>query len=484
MRVLLVHNHYRRHGGEDVAFAAESRVLRRYGHEVGEVREHNDRIARLGRLHLAAGTIWSLDSRRRLAVVLRDFRPDVVHFHNTFPLISPSAYAACRAAGAPVVQTLANYRLLCPGANFVRDGRPCEACTRHAAPWPGVLHRCYRGSAAATATVAAMLVAHRAARTWSRMVDVFVAPTEFARRKFVDGGLPGERIRVKPNVVDPDPGPGRHEGGFALFAGRLSREKGVATLLRAWELLGAAAPPLKVVGTGPLAPAPGACTTPRIEWLGWRPRDEVLALMRDAAVLVFPSHCYESFGLALAEAFATGLPVIASRLGAMAELVEHGRTGWLFEPGDAAELAAAVTRAFADGAVLRAMGRAARAAYEERYTAERNHALLMEIYRAARAAAAARGAGAGSAPAAGMDGAAPSAARDGAGPAAGMDVTGPAAGIDGGGPAGRTDAAGRAPPAGTAAGARRTEPVGGARPTDADGEAGGPGSPGEVSRAA
>ncbi len=315
--------------------------------------------------------------------MLREARPDVVHFHNTFPLISPSAYAACRAAGVPVVQTLANYRLLCPGATFVRDGRPCEDCTRHAVPWPGVLHRCYRDGAAATATVAAMLVTHRLLRTWTRMVDVFVAPTDFARRKFVEGGLPERRVRVKPNFVDPDPGVGGHRGDYALFAGRLSTEKGVDTLLRAWGRLGVAAPPLKVVGAGPLEATLAEGAPPAVEALGWRPRVEVLALMKEAAFLVFPSDCYESFGLGMAEAFATGLPVIASRRGAMAEVVEDGRTGLHFEPGDADDLAAKVVWARAHRAELARMGRTARLEYEARYTPARNHELLADIYRAA-----------------------------------------------------------------------------------------------------
>lgn len=386
MRVLLVHNHYRQPGGEDVAFAAECALLRRHGHEVFELREHNDRIAEIGRLRLAAGTVWSRKARAQLSALLRTVRPEVVHFHNTFPLISPSAYAACREASVPVVQTLSNYRLLCPGANFVRGGRPCEACTRHALPWPAVVHRCYRDSLAATATVSAMLSVHRTARTWTRLVDVFVTPTEFARRKFIEGGIPADRVRVKPNFVWPDPGAGRHDGGYALYAGRLSPEKGVETLVEAWRRLGADAPPLRVVGAGPLETVVADRAGPRIEFLGWRPREEVLALMQSAALLVFPSECYESFGLALAEAFATGLPVVASRLGAMAEVVAHGRTGLLFDAGDADDLATQVRRAFADPEALAAMGCAARAEYEARYTAERNHALLMEIYRAALAA--------------------------------------------------------------------------------------------------
>lgn len=387
MRVLLVHSRYRRPGGEDVAYDAERELLRRHGHEVREYVDHNDRVAGIGPVRLAAGTVWSRQSRRRIAAALRAACPDVVHFHNTFPLISPSGYAACRAEGVPVVQTLANYRLLCPGANLVRDGRPCEACVGRAVPWPGVVHRCYRSSGAATAAVASMIAVHRFLGTWVRMVDVFVAPTAFAARKFVEGGLPAERVRVKPNFVDPDPGPGRHEGGFALFAGRLSKEKGVETLLRAWGRLGREAPPLKVVGAGPLERAAPGGAPPRVEFLGWRGRDEVLALMREARLLVFPSECYESFGLALVEAYATGLPVVASRLGAMAELVEDGRTGLLFEAGDADDLAGRVAWAWSHGDELARMGRNARAAYEARYTAAANHARLLEIYAAAGASA-------------------------------------------------------------------------------------------------
>lgn len=379
LRVLVVHNHYRERGGEDAVFEAETALLRKNGVDVVTYEEHSDRATSIPPFRLAVEVVWSRESRRRLAAEIERVRPDVVHFHNPFPLISPSAYYACRAAGVAVVQRLPNYRILCPGANLVRDGRVCQDCLGRSLPWPALVHGCYRGSRPATASVASMIVTHRLLGTWERMVDVYVPPSEFARSKFIEGGLPADRIVSKPNFVDPDPGIGTHDGGFALYAGRLSEEKGVATLLRAWKALGPDAPPLRIAGDGPLATLL-AHAPPKVEWLGRRSKAEVFDLMRQANVLIFPSDCFESFGLAIAEAYATGLPVIASRHGAMAEIVDEGRTGLLFDPGDANSLATRVRWALAHPDEMRAMGRAARLAYEERYTAARAFHLLEAIY--------------------------------------------------------------------------------------------------------
>jgi glycosyltransferase involved in cell wall biosynthesis len=283
-----------------------------------------------------------------------------------------------------VIQTLHNYRLLCPSAIFFRDGHACENCLGKLIPWPGVLHRCYRDSRAATGAVAAMLVVHRLLRTWERTVDIFIALTEFARQKFIQGGLPADRVVVKPNFVYPDPGPGAHDGGYALFAGRLSPEKGVRTLLAAWERLGPGIP-LKIAGDGPLArEVARACERhPQIEWLGAQPLERVYALMGAAALVIAPSEWYETFGRVVVEAYAKGTPVIASDLGALAELVEDGRTGLRFRPGNPEDLAAKVAWAWRHPRELAAMGREARREYELKYTAERNYELLMEIYRLA-----------------------------------------------------------------------------------------------------
>lgn len=378
--ILLVHNHYQQPGGEDSVLTAEVSLLANHGHRVSRYTVHNDAVRAMPALRLALHTIWSAESYRTLRTLIRSERPDLIHVHNTLPLLSPSVYYAARAEGLPVVQTLHNYRLLCPNALFFRQGRVCEDCLGKTPPWPGVRHACYRQSRAATATVAAMLTVHRLLRTWQRMVDVYIALTEFARQKFIQGGLPAEKIVVKPNFVHPDPGPREGLGDYALYVGRLSSEKGIQTLLTAWKSLGSGYP-LKIVGSGPLH-ASGSLRgqSPHIDWLGQQPRETVLQLMKGARILIFPSLVYENFPMSIAEAFAVGLPVIASCLGAMAELVEHGRTGLLFRPGDPEDLADKVAWAWSHPHALAEMGRAARHEYETKYSAECNYKQLIEIY--------------------------------------------------------------------------------------------------------
>lgn len=376
--VAVIHNRYREPGGEDGAVAADIDLLAARGHVVSHLSTTNHALSALGPLGSASKTVWNAGARRTVAALLIRARPGIAHFHNTFPLLSPAVYSAAHDAGVPVVQTLHNYRLLCPNALLFRDGAPCEDCVSRRVKWPGVAHMCYRGSRGASAATAAMLALHSAAGTWERAVDVYIALTEFARRKFVDGGLPADRVVVRPNFIADDPGPGRHGGGYALFVGRLSPEKGVDTLLDAWRRVGRHVP-LKVVGAGPLA-GHLAADVAGVEFLGPLPRERVLALMHDAACLVFPSACYENFPLVLAEAFATGLPVVASGHGAAAEIVTEGRTGHHFAPGDADALAGAVERAFARPGELAAMGEAARREYETHYTPDLAYERLMAIY--------------------------------------------------------------------------------------------------------
>ena len=423
-KFLVAHNLYQQPGGEDSSTDSETRVLSSAGHRVVEYVRDNDEIARYGlwrKATLAPRTVWAWDSYREIKALLERERPDVAHFHNTFPLISPAAYYACREAGVPVVQTLHNYRLLCPAATLQNDGRVCEDCLGRS-PWRGVLHGCYRGSRPATAAVALMLSVHRWLGTWSKMVDCYIALTEFARRKFIEGGLPAEKIVVEPNFVYPDPMKGGQESevrsqesavriqllaivnhqspitnhqfpDYALFVGRLSEEKGVRTLVAAWQRLGSGIP-LRVVGDGPLR----AELEAQVSRLGlsrvWRGKpaatsisfhgrltpDHVTPVMKRARFLVFPSELYEGMPRTIIEAFACGVPVIASRLGAMQEIVEDGRTGLHFTPGDADDLAAKVEWAWTHPEQMETMGRAARAEYEAKYTAERNYQLLMSTY--------------------------------------------------------------------------------------------------------
>jgi glycosyltransferase involved in cell wall biosynthesis len=396
VKILVVHNAYQQRGGEDAVVGSEVRLLEANGHAVIRYERHNDELKGRGALGgIGAGieTVWSSRSFREVRELIGKERPDVAHFHNAFPLISPSAYYACARMGVPVVQTLHNYRLLCPAATFLRDGKVCEACLGRNA-WPGVVHGCYRGSRAATAAAAAMLAVHRGMGSWQTKVDVYVALSEFTRRKFIEGGLPAERIVVKPNLVAGDLAPKTQPGGYVLFVGRLSEEKGPQLLLSAWRGMHTKVP-LRIAGDGPLledlSREVRASSLAQIELTGHRTSDEVRALMQGARFLVFPSIWYEGFPMTIAEAFAGGLPVVASQLGSMAEIVQGGVTGLHFEPGNAVDLAAKVEWAWNHPEELARMGRGARAEYEAKYQPSTNYEMLMDIYRGAMARRAQQG---------------------------------------------------------------------------------------------
>jgi glycosyltransferase involved in cell wall biosynthesis len=385
MKILLVHNRYQIAGGEDTVVQAEKSMLETHGHEVALLESDNADISGgVGRLQAAMGAVYSRRGKRRVASELARFRPDVMHVHNFFPLFSPSIYSAAREAGVAVVQTLHNYRLVCPNALLFRDGHVCEDCVGRAVPLPGVVHACYRGSRLATAPVVAMLAVHRALGTWTNMVDAYIALTEFSRQKLIEGGVPAEKIFAKPNFVHPCPVVGDGQGGYALFAGRLSEEKGISTLLAAWKQI-AEQIPLKMVGNGPLAQMVQSATKQSrgIEWLGQVSREQTLDLMRHATLLIFPSIVYETFGMSIVEAFAVGLPVVASDLGAMSSLIQHRRTGLHFRAGDADDLVAQVRYARTHPAEFQEMRLAARKEFETKYTAERNHEMLLNIYHTA-----------------------------------------------------------------------------------------------------
>jgi len=390
MRVLLVHCRYQIRGGEDECVEFERRLLEGAGVEVDLYEDDNHRVDEIGRLRAAIDTVWSARSHRAIRERLRAKPYDVVHVHNFFPLISPAVHHAAKAEGCAVVQTLHNYRLLCPNGIFFRDGRVCEDCLGRSVAWPGVVHACYRGSRPATAAIAAMLAGHRLLGTWCHKVDAFIALNDFGRRKFIEGGLPAKRIVVKPNFVTPDPGIGDGAGGFALFVGRLNPEKGVATLLDAWRRLDGKIP-LKIVGDGPLTEqvAEAAAEVPGIEFLGRRPLAEFYDLAGRASFFVFPSTWYEGFPRVIMECFARGTPIVASAIGPIAEVVRDGVTGVHFRPGDAQDLADKVEGLLARPDALAAMRGAARAEFEAKYTAKIALERTLAVY--GRALACSRG---------------------------------------------------------------------------------------------
>ena len=387
LKVLLGHNSYQWPGGEDTAFELDAQILEERGHAVARYHRHNDEIGDPGPVAAArtvGRSIWSIRTQRELRDLLAAERPDVAHFQNTFPLVSPSAFAACHRAGVPVVITVQNYRLACPSAFLFRDGELCEDCLHRTVKWPGVLHACYRDSRAQTAAVATMLAAHRVSGAWARHIDVVIAVSRFGRDKLVEAGVPEDRVVVRPNFTAPDPGrrlAGEH-GDHVLFAGRLSAEKGVDVVLDAAAL--APEVPIRIVGDGPERPAleeqARRLRLQNVEFAGLRPRPEVQQLMRGARVLVFPSRWYEHFPFVLVEAFASGLPAIASDVGAMPEIVAANGAGALFRPGDAADLADRLRWAWSHPAEVAAMGAAARTAFEERYSADRAYENLIAAY--------------------------------------------------------------------------------------------------------
>jgi len=388
VKIALVHNTYQRAGGEDAVFEQECEMLKEAGHQVVTYTRSNwdtDGYRAIRRISLAKKTVWASDSRQDFLQLLRREKPDVVHVHNTFVMISPSIYSACFEAGVPVVQTLHNYRLLCPAGSFFRDGKVCEECLSGSL-WRGVQHSCYHQSYSASAVVAFMLAYHRLRNTWNREISCFIALSEFARNKFVEGGLPAEKIFVKPNFVSPDPGARNRIGDYILFAGRLSPEKGVSTILAAWKRLSIPIP-LHIIGDGPDLEALQAQATrdglTNVLFKGQLPRDQTLAAINNCRFVVISSEWYETFCMAIAESFACSTPVICSRMGAMQELVEDHRTGLHFAPGDSEDLAGKVEWAWTHHEEMRAMGIAARTEYESNYTAERNYPRLMEIYQRA-----------------------------------------------------------------------------------------------------
>jgi glycosyltransferase involved in cell wall biosynthesis len=380
LKILTIHNKYKIRGGEDESREGEDHLLAKNGHEIKELIFDNSVITPSNQWRVGLGTPWNRSSYRLVQAEIRKWKPDLVDIHNFFPLASPSVHWAARSLGIPVVQTLHNYRLLCPGATFYRDGRICEDCLEWKLPIPSIIHGCYRGSKVKTAAVALMVGTHRIARTWQRKVSAFVAVSEFEKRKFVESGFPESRIFVKSNFVQDSGLPGDGGGDF-LCVSRLTVEKGIRTLIRAMDLT-VAQVRLMIVGTGPLESEVQAATdqNPRIQYLGILPQREVLRLMGAAKCVIFPSEWYETFGRVAIEAFSRGTPVIAAQLGAIAELVEDGRTGFHFQPGNAQDLARAIDLAHASTSQLISMRLEARREFELKYTSERNYEKMMAIY--------------------------------------------------------------------------------------------------------
>lgn len=375
MRVLVVHNRYRSEepSGENQVVDQEVELLRTAGHAVEMFERNSDDIDAMSlreRAGIVARIPWSRPSLLDFETALRRFRPDVVHLHNTFPLISPSVLSATTDSGVPVVATLHHYRQICPSGTLFRDGQFCDECIRHRNPMPAIRHGCYRDSPLSTVPLVLSTVA--GARHWWTKVAAFWCVSHAQRHLLIAGGMPPERLLVKYNFVQ-DHGVGRSgPGRYILFLSRLVETKGVSLLMEAWERLTASGPyavPLVIVGTGPMADEVRrwADRRPDVQYLGFLPNDRCRALTQSAAAVAAPSLWAEPFGLVAVEAMSCGVAVVAAAHGAFPEIVADGVTGILHHPGDPQSLADAL-RVLADPSTSQRMGGAARIRYEELFS--------------------------------------------------------------------------------------------------------------------
>lgn len=380
LKILQVHNRQMMVGGADVVLEREANLLRAHGHEVELFSVESKEIHRIGVLRTAWKAVWNRAAAKALQERIREYQPDIAHFHTVFPLMSPAVFRAAHQAGVPTLETMHNFRLVCPGGLLKRQGTVCHQCVGKKVPWPSIVHGCYRGSRLHSIGMTATLSVHHAAGTFAHHVDRYLALTEFVKQMMIRGGYPAEKIVVKPNFIATKRQPGTGRGGYALFVGRFHPEKGVMTLVNAWKRVPAHCK-LILVGDGPqrdqvLEHAQGL----NIEVRDWLDSEAIFDLLEEAAFLVFPSNCYETGPLVPIESFSCGTPVLASDIGNFSAWIQPGRNGWLFRTDDSEDLAAKITTAFADPTLGTTMRIAAKQTHQEDFSDVANYELLMRIY--------------------------------------------------------------------------------------------------------
>jgi glycosyltransferase involved in cell wall biosynthesis len=387
-KILLVHNEYHYRGGETSYVQAQKNLLLARGHEVYLLEKHNDQINQQSLkdlLYWGINSVWSAPAQAEMRSHIRNISPQIVHVHNFFPLWSPAIHQAIKQQGIPTVQHLHNYRLGCLNACLFRNAQVCELCVGKN-PWRGLFYRCYRNSLPASLAVWLMLTFNRWRKTWHRDVDLFLVPSLFTFHKLVEIGLPADKMRLLPNFI-PKPqiqatAPPK-EPSF-LFVGRLSAEKGVMNLLEIWRRLNEPSWQLTLVGEGELLPTVRLYIAEHqlgnIKLLGRQNQQVVQEEIAKASAIILPSIFYETFGLAVAEAFALGRPALVSNHGALAEVVKDGETGFCL-PYDQLDLWVERIRWCGDNlSKLAVMGNAAKAFYSQNFTPEVHYSQLISIY--------------------------------------------------------------------------------------------------------
>lgn len=382
MRILLIHNHYKQVGGEDTVFFAEAALLEQHGHEVERLTFSNDAVNSFSeKLGAALGVVYNVQSARIIERKILSFKPEVIHVHNFFPLVSPAVFYVADKYRIPIVMTLHNYRLICPSALLHYDGRVQTENIAKIFSLSAINKKVYRGSRFQTASVVLATGVHKVVGTWQQKVDRFIALTPGAAKLFLHSSLrlDPRQLVVKPNFT-PDLGEGKADRqDYFLFVGRLTPEKGIETLLRANALHPFK---LKIIGDGPLREAveQHAAEYPQMQYLGFQERERVVQELKSAKALVFPSEWLETFGMTIVEAFSTGTPAIAAKIGGAEQLVQDGVNGFHYTPGRSEELVSKIKRLELDEALRKQLGKNARLSFEQNYTSEVNYNLLYRIY--------------------------------------------------------------------------------------------------------
>jgi glycosyltransferase involved in cell wall biosynthesis len=382
VRILFIHNRYQYEGGEDVAVELETALLQEKGHSVKALLFQNEHIHSL-RSKVTSGlkAFYNKTSETKISVAIEEFKPDLIHIHNLFFDASPSVLYAAKKHRVPVIFTLHNYRLVCSNALLMRNNQVCELCVNQSFPVSGIRYKCYRNSAVESALVTGITGIHKLKKTWNNYVDRYIALTEFSKQKFLSSSLKltEQQISIVPNFV---PDTKQHDlprENYYLYVGRLSGEKGIRVLMEAFKQLPQAS--LVIIGDGPersfvdeQSKASG-----NIFVAGKKTKAEVMESMSRCRALVFPSVCYEGLPFTILEAFSSGTPVIASRLGAMKEMIQDGYNGLHFRPNDPDDLKNCI-RKFNEAAPRQEFNRHARLTYEEKYHPDVHYKAIMSIY--------------------------------------------------------------------------------------------------------
>lgn len=386
MNIIQIHNDYKIFGGETKVVKNEKRLLVEKGHKVLQFLDSNKRIDdfnALDKIKFIKNVFYSKESYNNLHNIIIKFKPDVIHIHNVFPLISPSVYYCAKDDNVPVVQTIHNFRFLCPNGLFLRNGQVCELC-KNGNYTPAVRYGCYKNSYFFSGLYAAIIKYHRMHNTFYDKIDTLVALSEFSKRKLIEGGFDHRKIVVKPNFLLQSgiENNFNRKLDYFIFIGRLSKEKGIYNLVEAVRNF--TKQKLKIIGNGEeLEIIKNVINTNKlnnIELLGFIDGPRKYKLLTEAKALIFPSIWYENFPMTILEAYSMGTPVIASNIGSLPEIVQDKKTGLLFNSGDPEDLANKIEWAWNHPREMADMGKKALKEFELKYTAEKNYQMLMDIY--------------------------------------------------------------------------------------------------------